>query len=62
MTPYTWSLASGSLPAGLSLNAGNGVFSGKASTLGTWPFVVQVRDSQSTPATATKALSIAVVR
>ncbi len=60
--PYTWSLASGSLPTGLSLNASTGVISGKGSTLGTWSFVVRVRDSQSTPATATKALSIAVVR
>jgi hypothetical protein len=30
--------------------------------LGTWSFVIGVRDSQSTPATATKALSITVVR
>jgi hypothetical protein len=60
--PYTWSLASGSLPTGLSLNASTGVISGRASTLGTWSFVMSVRDSQSTPATAIKALSITVVR
>jgi formylglycine-generating enzyme required for sulfatase activity len=28
MTPYTWALVSGSLPAGLSLNAGTGIISG----------------------------------
>src|SRR5258708_9662896 len=28
-TPYSWSLASGSLPGGLALNAGSGAISGK---------------------------------
>ena len=63
VTPYVWNLASGSLPPGLSLNASTGVISGKATTLGTYAFTVQVRDSQApTPATATKALSILVTR
>ncbi len=50
-TPYTWSVVSGSLPPGLSLNAATGVVSGRATTLGTFAFTVQVRDSQPTPAT-----------
>lgn len=59
-TPYTWSIVGGSLPPGLSLNANTGVISGRPTTLGTFAFTVQVRDSQSTPATTTKGLSITV--
>jgi hypothetical protein len=61
-TPYSWSIVAGSLPPGLTLNATTGVISGRPSTLGTWSFTVQVRDSQTAPATATKALSIRVTR
>jgi hypothetical protein len=41
---YTWSVTSGSLPSGLSLNASTGVISGTpaAGTAGTYPFRVQV--------------------
>jgi hypothetical protein len=60
--PHTWSIVAGNLPPGLSLNASTGVISGRPSTLGTWSFTVQVRDSQPTPATATKGLSIRVTR
>ena len=51
LAPYTWSVVSGSLPPGLTLNAATGVISGKATTLGTYAFTVQVRDSQGTPVT-----------
>ena len=61
-TPYTWTLASGSLPPGLSLNGNTGVISGRATTLGQYPFTVRVTDSQPAPATATKALAITVTR
>jgi len=56
-TPYTWSLNSGSLPAGLSLASG-GVISGTPTGTGTSNFTVKVTDSLSS--TATKALSIGV--
>ena len=58
--PYTWSLAAGNLPTGLSLVASTGVISGTPSSGGTWSFTAQVVDSQTTPATATKALSITI--
>ncbi len=59
VTPYTWTVDSGSLPAGLTLSAG-GVISGTPTALGTSSFTVKVTDSQATPATATKALTLAV--
>jgi hypothetical protein len=59
VTPYSWSLASGSLPAGLSLSSG-GVISGTPTAAGTSNFTVQVSDSQTPADTATKALSITI--
>ena len=59
-TPYTWSVSSGTLPAGLTLNASSGAISGTPTTAGTSSFTVQVRDSAATPATATKALTLTV--
>ncbi|HYM75013.1 MAG TPA: FG-GAP-like repeat-containing protein [Candidatus Dormibacteraeota bacterium] len=57
-TPYTWSVSSGSLPAGLSLTAA-GVISGTPTTAGTANFTVKVTDSKGL--TATKPLSIVIV-
>jgi len=45
--PYTWDLASGTLPPGLSLQASSGHISGSPTTEGTFTFAVQVRDSTS---------------
>jgi Putative Ig domain len=56
--PYTWSLASGSLPRGLALR--RGVITGIPATTGTYEFTVRVTDRNGT--TATKALSIRVNR
>ena len=54
---YTWSITSGSLPAGLSLSPG-GTIGGTPTASGTAGFTVQVTDSANT--TATQPLSIAV--
>ena len=43
--PYTWSIASGSLPAGLSINASTGVISGTTSGAISTNFTVRVTDS-----------------
>jgi hypothetical protein len=56
-TPYTWSVVSGTLPAGLTLSGG-GVISGTPTAQGTASFTVQVTDSGMR--TATKLLSITV--
>ena len=60
VAPYTWSVSSGSLPAGLSLAASTGVISGSPTTAATSTFTVEVKDSESTPQTATASLSITV--
>jgi uncharacterized repeat protein (TIGR03803 family) len=60
VAPYTWSITSGSLPAGLSLNASTGDISGTPSEPGTANFVVQVADSEGTPTTATAGLAITI--
>ena len=43
-TPYTWSVLSGSLPAGITLSP-SGVLSGTPTTSGAFYFVAQVQDS-----------------
>jgi len=58
VTPYTWAIASGSLPAGLTLNTSSGGITGTPSASGTSNFTARVTDNVS--ATATKALSIIV--
>lgn len=57
--PYTWSLSSGTLPAGLTLTASSGAISGTPTAASTSSFTVLVTDSAKT--TATKALGIVVV-
>ena len=49
--PYSWTLASGSLPAGLTLSA-SGAISGTPTTAGTASFAVKVTDSASLTATS----------
>ncbi|HLY20309.1 MAG TPA: putative Ig domain-containing protein, partial [Bryobacteraceae bacterium] len=55
--PYTWSIAVGALPGGLTLTS-TGSITGTAAAAGTFTFTVQVKDN--TGATAAKQLSIAV--
>jgi hypothetical protein len=62
IAPYHWSIASGTLPAGLSLNVGTGGLSGTAWRRGQFDFSVQVSDSSSPKSqTAMKALTLSVV-
>ena len=59
--PYTWSVASGSLPAGLALNSSSGAISGTPTSAGTFNFIVKVTDSSSpTAQTTQQPLSITI--
>jgi hypothetical protein len=62
--PYTWSVATGTLPDGLALTSnpdGSATISGTPTSEGTSMFTLQVADSESPPATGTSApLSIAI--
>lgn len=56
---YTWSIAAGSLPPGLTLSPA-GVISGAPTTAGTFTFTIQVVDSSVPQQLATKAFTITV--
>jgi len=57
-TPYTWSVSSGTLPAGLAINSSTGVLSDTPSAIGTFNFTIMVTDDVG--ATATRAYSIVI--
>jgi uncharacterized repeat protein (TIGR03803 family)/YVTN family beta-propeller protein len=58
VAPYTFSIISGALPPGLTLNASTGAITGTPTTAGTYSFTAQVVDSQGN--TATSSCSIVV--
>jgi hypothetical protein len=59
VSPYSWSINSGSLPTGLSLSS-DGTISGTSCTGSTSKFTVQVADSATPPLTGSAPLSISV--
>jgi len=56
LPPYVWSLVSGSLPGGVSLNSSTGEISGTPAAMGAFSLSVQVTDAQS----ATAGMPLAV--
>lgn len=60
-SPYTWSITSGALPAGLSLAANTGILSGTPASSGNDSFGIKATDSSSPAQSvkATLALSVA---
>jgi hypothetical protein len=59
VAPYTWTITSGSLPSGITLNAINGGITGTPNIDGTFTFTIQATDSTGT--TATKSLTLNAV-
>ena len=58
-TPYaSWSITSGALPAGLSLNSTTGAITGTPTTAGTNNFTIQVTDIVGGTATANLSITI----
>jgi len=57
--PYTWSISSGALPAGLTLSPSSGAITGTPTSAGGFTFTVQVVDASSV--SVNKAFSMAVV-
>jgi chitodextrinase len=57
-TPFTWSIVSGTIPDGLTLDGATGTISGTPTTVGTSVFIVEVTDAGSR--TDTESLSISV--
>jgi hypothetical protein len=59
-SPYTFSVTSGSLPSGITLNPKNGSFEGSPTQAGTYNFVIQVSDSSSPMQTDTASYTIRI--
>ncbi|MGH9761946.1 MAG: Ig domain-containing protein, partial [Blastocatellia bacterium] len=57
--PYTWSLASGALPAGLAVSPATGVISGTVGGAGVFNFTIQVTDSTANSSSKLYSLNIA---
>jgi hypothetical protein len=59
LSPYTWSVSAGSLPAGITLNSSTGVLSGTPTAAGSFSFTVKVTDAGLLSATEAASLVIA---
>lgn len=59
VAPYTWSLAGGALPAGLTLSA-DGRLTGTPTETGDFTFSIQLSDAAPSPATRTRSISLRV--
>jgi sugar lactone lactonase YvrE len=60
LQPYSWSVSSAMLPAGLSLSS-TGVISGTSTAAGTATFSVTVTDSSPTPGSASATLTLTLI-
>ena len=58
-TPYTWSVVSGALPPGLSLNATTGAISGTPTSSGAFIFIISVTDAGGQSVQKQYSISIA---
>jgi hypothetical protein len=57
-SPYSWSVSSGALPAGLQLSAATGTISGTPTSVGNFSFIILVTDAQQNIARQSLAINI----
>jgi hypothetical protein len=60
LRPYAWTLSSGALPAGLTLDPARGQILGAPASTGTFSFVVEVSDSSSPGQIVQQSYSIVI--
>ncbi|HTK75119.1 MAG TPA: putative Ig domain-containing protein, partial [Gemmataceae bacterium] len=58
-TPYTFTVASGQLPPGLSLDSRTGAITGRPTQVGNFTFAIQVRDAGNSQAQSSFTIAIA---
>lgn len=58
VAPFSWSVLSGALPAGLALTGATGVIAGTPTVTGAADFVVQVTDGNAKTATASLSITV----
>jgi Putative Ig domain len=58
--PYHWSIASGTLPNGLGINAASGMIAGQPAAAGTFGFAVSVQDSSASNASVRSQMSMQI--
>jgi hypothetical protein len=58
--PYTFTVSSGALPTGTTLNMATGQISGTPTVIGTFNFCITVTDANAPPCTATQCYTITV--
>lgn len=61
LAPYTFSVSSGTLPAGMAIASGTGVLSGTPITAGTSTFTVQVTDAETPAVIASQSYTITIL-
>ncbi len=60
VSPYTWSITTGTLPTGLTLNTTTGTIAGMPAAAGSFSFTINATDSDTPPQTATQNVTLTI--